>query len=79
MLQQRTTGFNISASESLKIIGQNLETIDQLKEAAVEDMDMEKVDLNQMEVFDFDSRKLVIGQWVDVKDTIHQWVDLLGL
>lgn len=74
MLQQRTTGFNISASESLKIIGQNLETIDQLKVAALSEKDLSRVEMSQIETFDFSSRKLVIGQWIDVKDTIHQWV-----
>lgn len=74
MLQQRTTGFNISATESLKIIGQNLQTIDQLKEAVVDEEDVPRGEISQIEVFDFGTRKLTIGQWIDVKDTIHQWV-----
>jgi hypothetical protein len=73
-LQQRSYGFNLSATESLKIIGQNLETIDMLQEACEAEERVQKQDIGQLEAFDFNKRKLVIGQWIDVKDTIQQWV-----
>ena len=77
MLQQRSSGFNISATESLKIIGQNLETIDQLRDSMQVHPDLSKVELSQLDAFDFNSRRLIIGQWIDVKDTIHQWVGFI--
>lgn len=33
-----------------------------------------KREIGQLEAFDFNKRKLSIGQWIDVKDTIQQWV-----
>ena len=76
ILQQRTRGFNISATESLKIMGQNLSTLDMLREAGVQ-VSGEKLrhQPRTQEVFDFSNRKLKIGQWVDVKDTIDQWLE----
>lgn len=73
-MQQRSSGFNLSATESLKIIGQNLETVDMLQEACEAEERVQKQDIGQLEAFDFNKRKLVIGQWIDVKDTIQQWV-----
>ena len=75
-MQQRTSGFNISSTESLKVLGQNLDTIEQMKNASKRKQDLRRIDLSQLDVFDFTSRKLLIGQWIDVKDTIHQWVYL---
>lgn len=30
---------------------------------------------NKLKFIDFDKRKFTIGQWIDVKDTIHQWLE----
>lgn len=30
---------------------------------------------NKLKFIDFDNRKFTIGQWIDVKDTIHQWLE----
>jgi RNA binding activity-knot of a chromodomain len=76
MMQQRNRGFNISATESLKIMGQSLNTLDMLRDAAVK-ITGEKP-WNQprtQQVFDFSRRQLKIGQWIDVKDTIDQWLE----
>ena len=74
-MQQRRNGFNISGVESLKIISQNLETIGQLQQATrFEHDDLARTAFEQLQAFDFDRRELKIGQWIDVKDTIDQWV-----
>ena len=75
MLQQRTRGFNISAPESLKVIGQNFDTLSQLQGATIDGSHYPNhLSIDQMNGFQFDTRRLKIGQWVDVKDTIEQWV-----
>ena len=45
-----------------------------LQEACEAEERVQKQDIGQLEAFDFNKRKLVIGQWIDVKDTIQQWV-----
>lgn len=73
MLQQRSTGFNVSGSESLRVVSQNLSTLGQLEAAARSDVGSQGR-LSSVPVWDFGGRELKIGQWIDVKDTIDQWV-----
>lgn len=28
-----------------------------------------------MNPFNFDKRKLFVGQWIDVKDTVNEWLE----
>jgi hypothetical protein len=78
VLQQRTSGFNISGSEGLRVIEQNLSTLEQLELACKTENDL--FPLNRFDlpsIFEFENRRLKIGQWIDVKDTIDQWVSLV--
>lgn len=72
MLQQRMNGFQISRKESLLIMNQNIQTIDQLMEANTE-IKPDQISSNPL-AFDLKKRYLKLGQWVDVKDTVNQWV-----
>jgi hypothetical protein len=77
VLQQRTSGFNISGTEGLRIIEQNLSTLEQLEQACKTENDL--FPLNRFDlpsIFEFENRKLKLGQWIDVKDTIDQWVSI---
>lgn len=71
-VQQRTNGFNISTKESLLIINQNLETLTQFKDTAIE-LKPDQTTVNPS-AFDLNKRVLKLGQWIDVKDTVNQWV-----
>lgn len=68
-LQTRQSGFSPLELESLEAISQNLTTIEQLFEHR--QMKLE------YPLFPFKSigRKFKLGQWVDVKDTIDQWLE----
>lgn len=65
MMQQRTFGFPMQEQESLEVIHQNLNTVEQLMKARQD---------NGMP-FQWQNRKLRLGQWIDVKDTIDQWLE----
>ena len=88
LLQQRTNGFHMDVHESLDTIRQNSQNIRTLlthtnkpNESLAHEIgdilslfshiDIKKGPLNP---FNFSTRRLKIGQWVDVKDTIDQWV-----
>lgn len=73
-MQQRTGGFTISGTESLQIISQNIDTLGQLQTASQTEKDVQHTPLRHVQAFDFDTRQVKIGQWLDVKDTIDQWV-----
>lgn len=65
MMQQRTFGFPFQEQESLEVVQQNLSTVDQLIKAKHD---------NGLP-FNWNTRKLKLGQWIDVKDTIDQWLE----
>lgn len=48
---------------------QNIETIEMLEKAFIPENEA-NLRPNRTKVFDFENRKLSIGQWIDVKDTI---------
>lgn len=90
ILQQRTSGFNMDVNESLEILRQNTRNIETLLTSATKPSEIPHQDTgknsNALSVpnyvgyinpFNFSHRKLYIGQWVDVKDTIDQWVCFL--
>lgn len=57
------------------MVGQSLQTIEQLQTAIQPLNELNTgLPINHISPFDFDERKLKIGQWVDVKDTIDNWV-----
>mmetsp|Transcript_34417 Transcript_34417/g.60331 ORF Transcript_34417/g.60331 Transcript_34417/m.60331 type:complete len:446 (-) Transcript_34417:4366-5703(-) len=59
----------LSTSEQLEVIRQNLITLeDLLKIRTLSCADPQRA-------FDFDQRQLHVGQWVDVKDTVDQWLE----
>ena len=74
LLQQRMAGFSVNSKESKEVIRQNLMTLDQLEAAKVNDFEKVKP-ISSIKGFDFSDRKLKIGQWIDVKDTIDQWLE----
>ena len=42
----------------------------------IEENNLNKLNENtRIETFDFTKRKLCLGQWIDVKDTIDQWLE----
>lgn len=65
LMQQRTFGFMVNEKESLEVISQNLNTTKILLDSKRE---------NGFP-FDFKDRKFKLGQWLDVKDTIEQWLE----
>ena len=65
LLQQRTFGFPINARESLEIINQNLKTCS----------DLLITSQDKGVPFNNEKRNFKIGQWIDVKDTINQWLE----
>lgn len=69
LLQQRTNGFHMDVNESLEIIRQNSQNITTLLNHANKPSD------NELNPFNFSKRRLYIGQWIDVKDTIDQWLE----
>lgn len=73
-MQRRLAGFNVNSKESLEVIRQNLMTLGQLEKDAVKDHE-EIRPISEIKGFNFSERKLEIGQWIDVKDTIDQWLE----
>ena len=65
LMQQRTFGFMVNEKESLEVIAQNLSTTKILLDSKRE---------NGFP-FDFKDRNFKLGQWLDVKDTIEQWLE----
>lgn len=65
MMQQRTFGFPMQEQESLEVVRQNMTTVEQLLKARQD---------NGLP-FNWSSRRLRLGQWIDVKDTIDQWLE----
>lgn len=74
MLQRRLAGFNVDSKESLEVIRQNLLTVSQLDRDRVSSHGEVKP-VSEIKGFDFSERKLEIGQWIDIKDTIDQWLE----
>ncbi|CAG9329257.1 unnamed protein product [Blepharisma stoltei] len=60
----------ISANERLETIRQNIQTI----EGLVQCMNT-TINDGELQGFNFSERTLVQGQWVDVKDTVEQWLE----
>lgn len=63
---------------SLEVIRQNLITIKSLERDMIKNYSrlLKTVeDTDHPPGFDFSKRKLVTGQWIDVKDTIDQWLE----
>jgi len=72
LLQQRTNGFHMDVHESLDTIRQNSQNIRML----INHTNKANIpELGPLNPFNFSSRRLYIGQWVDVKDTIDQWLE----
>ena len=65
ILQQRTFGFPINSKESLEIINQNLKTCSDLLVSSQD----------KGPPFNTERRNFSLGQWIDVKDTINQWLE----
>jgi len=72
LLQQRTNGFHMDVHESLDTIRQNSQNIRMLLNHTNKPNIPE---IGPFNPFNFSSRRLQIGQWVDVKDTIDQWLE----
>jgi hypothetical protein len=76
--QQRVEdGANFNSIECRETIRQNLTTLDSLIDCGCP-FNNEINNINQssrVELFDFNRRKFIKGQWVDVKDTIDQWLE----
>ena len=58
--------------ESLEAIRQNLTSVQQLMKTGLSLNEF--MSSENFQIFGFNHRRLVVGQWIDVKDTIEQWV-----
>jgi hypothetical protein len=67
-VREDTTNFN--ANECKETINQNIATLNSLIKC-----DNNYSESDNIELFDFKKRNFVKGQWVDVKDTIDQWLE----
>ena len=61
---------NFNANECKETINQNIATLNSLIEGGNDYSENDNIEL-----FDFNRRSFVKGQWVDVKDTIDQWLE----
>ena len=41
----------------------------------ITNIDLSTIKTNKLELISFNTRKFCVGQWIDVKDTIHQWLE----
>ncbi|CAK55813.1 unnamed protein product (macronuclear) [Paramecium tetraurelia] len=75
--QQRSNGFHLDKQLSLEGIRQNYQTLKQLLDSQVKPEELKQEDLQGEYVNPFDpkKRKFQVGQWIDVKDTIDQWLE----
>mmetsp|Transcript_32996 Transcript_32996/g.58054 ORF Transcript_32996/g.58054 Transcript_32996/m.58054 type:complete len:430 (+) Transcript_32996:214-1503(+) len=70
--RRRTVRRNtIDHNERMETVRQNLMTIESLMETRVTDLQDEE----QSKSFNFTGRQLQVGQWVDVLDTVDQWLE----
>lgn len=82
LFQQNARSFlrnlRLNVTQSRETIVQNLISTELLLNSRKELEDVKTTDLgaeNSMDCFNFEKRELKIGQWVDVKDTINQWLE----
>ncbi|EGR28209.1 hypothetical protein IMG5_181380 [Ichthyophthirius multifiliis] len=72
---QQTIGYtNIQKDKFCESIQQNQDTIDILLEGMNTNIDQMKKQ-QYVESFDFIKTKYKVGQWIDVKDTVNQWLE----
>lgn len=69
----RIIRVNLNGLECRETIEQNLKTIDNLIQCG--NYDDKEINKDNFECFDINKRKLVKGQWIDVKDTVDQWLE----
>jgi len=72
----RNSDFN--SIECRESILQNFATLNNLAECSTQSTVMENFsnsDVDPFDLFNFRQRKFIKGQWVDVKDTIEQWLE----
>lgn len=65
---------DFNAIECREVIHQNYATLNNLMECNESDYQIKNLN-GSIETYDFSKRKLVKGQWIDVKDTINQWLE----
>jgi hypothetical protein len=70
---QHEEGSNFNSIECRESIRQNLATLDGLIDSSNPHRDTARGE--NYELFDFSKRRFTKGQWVDVKDTIDQWLE----
>lgn len=73
-MQCRSMGFSVLEKESLEVVRQNLLTTEQLFAAREEQSNLVS---KTTAIYPFNNgrRKFELGQWIDVKDTIDQWLE----
>ena len=76
-LQQRSFGFPCNEMESFEVIRQNMASIEQIKNSSLTMFVTEEITslIPNPKPFDKMNRRFDLGQWVDVKDTIDQWLE----
>jgi hypothetical protein len=68
-------------NNNMEALRQNIETLRMMEETNRLRRDVPTAASNQIEgvmdmpMFDLNSRQFTIGQWVDAKDTIEQWLE----
>ena len=68
-LQQRIGGFHLPHHQSMEVLSQNKGTINALLECLNHNYMQENAP------FRLEGRKIVIGEWVDVKDVAGKWAE----
>lgn len=69
----RIIRVNLNGLECRETIEQNVKTINNLIQCG--NYDNKDINQDNYECFDINKRKLVKGQWIDVKDTVDQWLE----
>jgi hypothetical protein len=82
LFQQNARSFlrnlRLNVNQSRETIVQNLASTELLLNSRKELEDVKTTDLgneHSMDCFNFEMREFKIGQWIDVKDTINQWLE----
>ncbi|KAM3131610.1 hypothetical protein pb186bvf_016274 [Paramecium bursaria] len=65
-------GFRIDSQQSLECIKQNYDSIQQLIDTSTKPNEIQQEFVNP---FKLEQRKFQAGQWIDLKDTIDQWLE----
>eukprot|EP00825_Cyclidium_porcatum_P052191 TRINITY_DN9810_c0_g1_i1.p1 TRINITY_DN9810_c0_g1~~TRINITY_DN9810_c0_g1_i1.p1 ORF type:complete len:257 (+),score=46.34 TRINITY_DN9810_c0_g1_i1:65-835(+) len=80
VLQQRYHGFDRNNSKTFEILKQNIETILMIQQSEIDykhiHQNTNQISTNHLvNPFNFEKQCLKVGQWIDVKDTVNEWLE----